>query len=275
MAAIIVEEIVNQIKHFCDPKRMPQVQAAVKLVVKQAAEVWRYARIERELISVSMPAAEDDDEPNDGWADVDQPGQNPTRVYRNRRTLLRLRPNIEREAVHEDFPEEPDMSQDREACLYLHGVALYIDSPSVLYRQRELAGIVNRSGSRAKLSTGNSGPSSPGNSRTEDRPVPTSRQAVPRAPPSPLLTASKNATPELVHGSRSTTHTNIPGTFPSGARGSREFGNRSSDQLERGSTRRSHSTRSSATASEDQAVRENSESAGRSEEIPHWGSSSP
>ena len=58
-AGTVVEEIVNAIKHFADPKEEEGIKISVKRIVKLAAETWRFARLEREMITAVMPAPED------------------------------------------------------------------------------------------------------------------------------------------------------------------------------------------------------------------------
>ena len=44
IAAIIVEEIMDEIKYFTCPTQYEQVTVAIRRIVKIAAETWRYAR---------------------------------------------------------------------------------------------------------------------------------------------------------------------------------------------------------------------------------------
>ena len=54
VATRIVEEIMRTIKYFTPDTQWPYLIVAVRRIVKQAAETWRYARLELGLISVSM-----------------------------------------------------------------------------------------------------------------------------------------------------------------------------------------------------------------------------
>lgn len=146
VAAIIVDEIVDHIKHFAEPERLNDLVTGVRKIVKLAAETWRHARVERELIQATMPAAEDEEALKEAWgeytyaSDPDSPENAtgngpPTDNNSGRRVLLRLFPRISREPAHEDF-----LAEDREkgsSCIYSYGVALYTDSPSVVARQSE------------------------------------------------------------------------------------------------------------------------------------------
>lgn len=141
VATVIIDEIVNQIKHFADPKYLERIMTAVRRIVKIAAETWRYARLERELITARLPAAEDNDDPIGDWFESDyhnQPrpeGARP-REGEPRRVLLRLLPIICREPTHEELRD--DSTLDDNGCVYSHGVALFSDSPAVIARVEEL-----------------------------------------------------------------------------------------------------------------------------------------
>lgn len=143
-AAVIVDEIVDHIRHFTDPSRLDLVLTGVRKIVKLAAETWRLARVERELITATMPSAEDDQTSNLDWKEFTYEWPSPdTPTAANgssakRRPILRMLPRITREACHEDFLHENDQEK-ASACVYLPGVVLYADSPSVLARRAELA----------------------------------------------------------------------------------------------------------------------------------------
>ncbi|OJD20511.1 hypothetical protein ACJ73_08154, partial [Blastomyces percursus] len=145
VAAVIVDEIIDHIRHFADPKHLDQLLVGVRKIVKLAAETWRLARVERELIISTMPSAEDEQTVNEGWKEFTyDPAPSPTaqeadnekHSVRRRRVLLRMCPRIYREPVHEDFNEDGEKSTQ---CVYLPGVVLYADSPSVLARKMEIA----------------------------------------------------------------------------------------------------------------------------------------
>ena len=141
VATVIIDEIVNQIKHFADPKYFEKIITAVRRIVKIAAETWRYARLERELITARLPAAEDNEEAIGEWFEIDD--QNPARPPRSgsperesRKVLLRLLPIICREPTHEELRDEP--KTDDSGCIYSYGVALFSNSPAVVARIKEL-----------------------------------------------------------------------------------------------------------------------------------------
>lgn len=140
VATVIIDEIVNQIKHFADPKYLERIMTAVRRIVKAAAETWRYARLERELITARLPAAEDNDEPIGDWFESDYPQPRPegarSREGKPRRVLLRLLPIICREPTHEELRDDPKVHDN--GCVYSYGVALFSDSPAVIARVEEL-----------------------------------------------------------------------------------------------------------------------------------------
>ncbi|KAL1957984.1 hypothetical protein VTO42DRAFT_5196 [Malbranchea cinnamomea] len=145
-AAVIVDEIVDHIRHFTDPSRLDLVVTGVRKIVKLAAETWRLARVERELITASMPSAEDEGTSNADWQEFVYDPSSPTPPVEaaagasgaKRRPILRMLPRIVREACHEDFLGENDQEK-ASPCVYLPGVVLYADSPSVVARRAELS----------------------------------------------------------------------------------------------------------------------------------------
>lgn len=139
-AAVIVDEIVDHIKHFADPKHLDSLLTGVRKIVKLAAETWRHARVERELVLASFPAPDAESVSNDGWEEYGVPtehnGQNSgPLVDPARHVVLRTFPSILREAAHEDFASGERAS----SCIYSNGVLLYSDSPVVMARLQELA----------------------------------------------------------------------------------------------------------------------------------------
>ncbi|KAL1965982.1 hypothetical protein VTN77DRAFT_4922 [Rasamsonia byssochlamydoides] len=138
VAAVIVDEIVDHIKHFADPKKLDALLAGVRRIVKLAAETWRHARVERELVLATMPAPESEGVSNDEWDEYTcgRQVENHAATDPARHVLLRLFPRIYREAAHEDFADDKEKIN---ACIYSPGVVLFSNSPSVLARREELA----------------------------------------------------------------------------------------------------------------------------------------
>jgi hypothetical protein len=136
-AAVIVDEIIDHIKHFADPKHLDSLLTGVRKIVKLAAESWRHARVERELVLASFPAPDAESVSNDGWLEygiAKGATPNPTTDLA-RHVVLRTFPHIWREAAHEDFASGERAS----SCIYSPGEVLYSDSPVVMARLQELA----------------------------------------------------------------------------------------------------------------------------------------
>jgi hypothetical protein len=138
VAAVIVDEIIDLIKHFADPRHLDSLLIGVRKIVKLAAETWRLARVERELIIASLPAPDAEGVFNDSWDEYLAPkegsvssGNDPSR-----HVILRSFPQITREAAHEDFAEDEEKASP---CTYSRGTVLYSDSPVVMARLQELA----------------------------------------------------------------------------------------------------------------------------------------
>jgi hypothetical protein len=148
-ASSVIDEIVNAIKHFAKPDEEERIRYAVRRIVKLAAEAWRFARLERELIEASMPAAEDkhEDDGNGGfWMPQNfEQAAYPVNAVKSvfeapaegRKILLRLLPIIRREPVHEGFQLTQQEINDQ-GCVYSHGLALYSDAPPVFVRCQEV-----------------------------------------------------------------------------------------------------------------------------------------
>ncbi len=143
-AGTVVEEIVNAVKHFADPKEEEGIKIAVKRIVKLAAETWRFARLEREMIHAIMPALQDEEHhfgSQEYWPAYksERPGAltgAPEGAEAEPQLLLRLFPVIYREPKHENFHGDGE-SRD-EGCIYHNGLALYDDAEAVVTRAEEL-----------------------------------------------------------------------------------------------------------------------------------------
>ncbi|KAI8940088.1 hypothetical protein NX059_003806 [Plenodomus lindquistii] len=150
-AGTVVEEIVNAIKHFADPKEEDNIKIAVKRIVKVAAETWRFARLEREMITAVMPALEDQEHSFNGpeyWGTYKPEGDKPEGTLigsldsaapqpdEHAQLLLRLFPVIYREPKHENFHR--DGEEHDTGCTFHHGLALYSDADAVVARTEEL-----------------------------------------------------------------------------------------------------------------------------------------
>ncbi|KAL5337809.1 hypothetical protein BJX70DRAFT_223734 [Aspergillus crustosus] len=140
VAAVIVDEISNHLKHFADPRRMDSLLMGIRKIVKLAAETWRHARVERELILASLPSLETGSIPTEDWEEYgfsqEYESCSSSKPDSTRHVILRPFPRIIREAAHEDFVGD---EQKANSCTYSRGAVLYSDSPIVLARLQELA----------------------------------------------------------------------------------------------------------------------------------------
>ncbi|KAL9012341.1 MAG: hypothetical protein Q9173_002887 [Seirophora scorigena] len=118
VATHIVDEIVATIKAFTDGSKRTQMRAAVKQIVKKAAETWRYARIELSRITASTATGISEEQ--------------------NGEQLLPIFPRIVREPLPQGF--RPD-STDDPGCVYSPGQTLSKKSSAVLARRVELGEI--------------------------------------------------------------------------------------------------------------------------------------
>ncbi|CAG8334575.1 unnamed protein product [Penicillium salamii] len=136
-AAVIVDEIIDHIKHFADPKHLDSLLTSVRKIVKLAAETWRHARVERELVLATFPAPDADTVSNEGWLEyAANKEQKNGSAEPTRHVVLRTFPRIIREAAHEDFATGEERAN---TCIYAPGVVLYSDSPVIMDRLQEFA----------------------------------------------------------------------------------------------------------------------------------------
>lgn len=138
VAAVIVEEIIDHIRHFADPKQLDALLTGVRKIVKLAAETWRHARVERELVLAMLPAADAEDVFNDEWEEYGCADERSNQRYhsRGRHVVLRTFPRIIREAAHEDFADDEEKASP---CVYTCGTVVYADSPVITMRRKELS----------------------------------------------------------------------------------------------------------------------------------------
>jgi len=115
VAAGAVEEIMEQVQHLTPGQEKDSVQAAVRKIVKIAAETWRYARLEKEGIRASMASECFQTEPHE--------------------LLLSVMPKIWREPVEESAAGS---DSGEKTTVYLQGIALYSNSDIIQSRIAEL-----------------------------------------------------------------------------------------------------------------------------------------
>jgi hypothetical protein len=142
IAAVIVDEIMDEIKHFAHESHWPALMLGVQRIVKSAAEVWRYARVERELIKSFMPDPAAFESPECDWPEPEMSEaftESATEIdaTKSRKLILCLLPHVVRDPVHEGFMAEAEKAANG-PCIYLQGRALYDNSAVVNARRGEL-----------------------------------------------------------------------------------------------------------------------------------------
>ncbi|KAJ5612631.1 hypothetical protein N7510_005825 [Penicillium lagena] len=163
-AAVLVDEIIDHIKHFADPKHLDSLLTGVRKIVKLAAETWRHARVERELVLAGFAGPGAEDVSNEDWLEYgpaapaaagEEEGKcwdsgprkhNPTGP--TRRVVLQTFPRILREAAHEDLTDGEERANP---CIYSPGIVLYSDSPVIQARLEELV-TMSAEGSNIEMS---------------------------------------------------------------------------------------------------------------------------
>ena len=134
IASHIVDEIVEEIKHFAHPTRWQQMTVAVRRVVKTAAETWRYARLELGLITANMSGEDIAKSPDPG--PVMSSNKDEDARAQGAKILLARFPLIKRDPVPEDLKTELD-TEDK-GYIYSRGRVLCSDDPDVLACHRGL-----------------------------------------------------------------------------------------------------------------------------------------
>ena len=137
----IVEEILNEIKWFTDEDEWSSLALRVQCVVKAAAELWRYAKLERELVTASMPNAAGLG--RDEWDEMSQTSSQVGEEFEHT-FVLGVRTHVARDAVHRAYLA-PQESSDTRPVTFLRGMALYNDSEVILARRREIIEVQARS----------------------------------------------------------------------------------------------------------------------------------
>ena len=139
----IIDEIMDAIRYFTDRAKWQHVTAAVRRIVKTAAETWRYARLESSVVVASMDGHEIANASN-GRGEENVASQD-----KGKKVLLALFPLIKREALYGVSEEEfKPLDAGR---IYSQGRVLYADDANRLTRIEELQG--GQSGIQAVLSS--------------------------------------------------------------------------------------------------------------------------
>jgi hypothetical protein len=145
-AAQVIEEIAAYIKPFADPKKMDVVTSGITRIVKYAVETWRYARMEREIITASMST---DDADAECWSVHPWEQNHPSiasAVKQLEKTdgnavVMALLPVFVREGTLPSL-HRPNAVLDH-GLVFSKGVALYADCAPVVLRKHELGLLVD------------------------------------------------------------------------------------------------------------------------------------
>jgi hypothetical protein len=143
VTAAIADEVVDEIKHFAHRSAWPAIVCGIQRIVRSAAEMWRFARVERELIKSLIHEVGSYNSQNCAWLESQQDAITDDKSALSRDTchprqvIMCLLPHIVREAAHEGFLSKAEKLANG-PCIYLQGRVLYADSPVVLVRRQEL-----------------------------------------------------------------------------------------------------------------------------------------
>lgn len=143
-AASVIEEIAGYVKPFADQKNMDVITSGITRIVKFAVETWRYARMEREMITASMTT---DDTERSSWECHSYERQSPyfenalfvsqlNAVAAGRVMILPLLPVFSREGTLPTL-HRPLAVLDS-GLIFSRGTALYTNCLPVLHRKYEL-----------------------------------------------------------------------------------------------------------------------------------------
>lgn len=262
VAASVVEDIMEALKWFSEKSDRESLEVGVRRVVKLAAETWRFARLERELIFAEMPELEDGALASGGsdlWIPFDfatvqgdtasvcslslterqvtaAPSERNLPV--GGKILLRLFPVIRREAIHEDLRLQDDEKNDK-GYVYSKGYALYDDSASVLAKMQEVelatpSAASSRPQSRSRTSFSAADRSPARGSSSDPNYIP-----LPRAYNGSQSKTSRISTPPASEGRPSNPPSPLPSPLFPPAHDANSFGERPPGQSTRSTSRTS------------------------------------
>lgn len=143
-ASSVIEEIAGYVKPFADQKNMDIITSGISRIVKFAVETWRYARMEREIITASMSM---DDTEKGSWECYSYERHSPyfdnvlltsqlKAAATGRAMILPLLPVFSREGTLPTL-HRPLAVLDS-GLVFSKGTALYTDCLPVLHRRYEL-----------------------------------------------------------------------------------------------------------------------------------------
>ncbi|KAF2753242.1 hypothetical protein EJ05DRAFT_224310 [Pseudovirgaria hyperparasitica] len=148
VAGSVVEDITAALKPFALPAARSDVNAAVRRIVKLAAETWRLARLERDCITASMgdapPGAalwlpyDTSTATLEGDVSLSRCAPDmPAHANADAKVVLRVFPSFRRAPTPREM-RLTDEEADDKGCVYSCGLALYEDSDVIVERREEL-----------------------------------------------------------------------------------------------------------------------------------------
>jgi hypothetical protein len=142
-AATVIKEIADHVLPLADPCKIECIKSGVLRIVKYSVEIWRYARMEKEIITASMQADETEaecwhghDYQNQSLNTTDPILQQVRASAKGHNSIMPLLPVFSREGILPSL-RRPLAERD-EGLVFVKGVALYSDCLPVLHRLYEL-----------------------------------------------------------------------------------------------------------------------------------------
>lgn len=134
-AMVIIDKIVDAITPFANQANWESIRVGIRRIVKLAAETWRYAGLEKAVITASLFNKDRSTVPR-----LEQPGggipsAEPVQIQL-REILLPLFPTIERQPLPEELRGES--KEENDGCVYTPGRVLYADDHLVLASLQKL-----------------------------------------------------------------------------------------------------------------------------------------
>lgn len=171
IATSIVDEISGAIQGFVEPAKWQYVAAAVRRIVKTAAETWRYARLESSLIVATMTGM-GIDKASEGDIGATEP------QARRKIPLLPLFPLIKREAAYGSF--EDGFKPTDQGHIYSEGRVLYTEDldPSAHTRGLQQEKVTGSAPMSPRESPAGKKPQSSKEPHSQSPPVPTKLPAT-------------------------------------------------------------------------------------------------
>ena len=128
-AGIVADRIFAAVKLFADSTNWHSINVGIRRIVKLAVETWRYARLEKGVITASLS-----DQKRRGALEPEHAGEPSTSAkslgQQSREVVLPLFPVIEKQPIPEELRGE--LKEDSRECVYTSGRMLYTDDPLLL-----------------------------------------------------------------------------------------------------------------------------------------------